>query len=113
MSLKISKYKLRKDLTKVTFRTETRNLVTITNDNITDELVALAHKNALDHCFVLTSGEKKSISQSTRPLPESLSTLNEVQTVEKDLLTAQPNKRGIVSDVVEKKKRGPKPKSKE
>ena len=113
MSLKISKYKLRKDLTKVTFRTETRNLVTITNDNITDELVALAHKNALEHCFVLTSGEKKSISQSTRQLPESLSTLNEVPTVEKDLLTAQPNKREAVSDVVEKKKRGAKPKSKE
>ena len=105
MSLKISKYKLRKDLTKVTFRTETRNLVTITNDNITDELVALANKNALEHCFVLTTGEKKSISQSTRQSLESLSTLNEVPTVEKDLLT-QPNKRETVLEVVEKKKRG-------
>lgn len=113
MSLKISKYKLRKDLTKVTFRTETRNLVTITNDNITDELVALANKNALEHCFVLTTGEKKSISQSTLQSLESLSTLNEVPTAEKDLLTAQPNKRETVSEVVEKKKRGPKPKSKE
>ena len=107
MSLKISKYKLRKDLTKVTFRTETRNLVTITNDNITDELVALAHKNALDHCFVLTSGEKKSISQSTRPLPESLSILNEVQTGENDSLTAQPNKRETALESPPKKKGRP------
>jgi len=112
MSLKISKYKLRKDLTKVTFRTETRNLVTITNDNITDELVALAHKNALEHCFVITSGEKKSISQSTRPLPESLSTLNEVPTVEKDLLTAQQNKREAAL-VTPPKKKGRPAKSKE
>ncbi len=113
MDLKISKYKLRKDLTKVTFRTETRNLVTITNDNITDELVALAHKNALEHCFVLTSGEKKSISQSTRPLPESLSTLNEVPTAEKDLLTAQPNKRETVLEVTPPKKKGRPAKSKD
>jgi len=113
MSLKISKYKLRKDLTKVIFRTDSRNLVTITDDNITDELVELAIKNDYGHCFVLTTGEKKSISQSTRQSLESLSTLNEVQTVEKDLLTAQPNKRVTVSEIVEKKKRGPKPKSKE
>lgn len=113
MSLKISKYKLRKDLQKVTFRTETRNLVTITNDNITDELVALAHKCALEHCFVLTTGEKKSISQSTRQSLGSLSTLNEVPTVEKDLLTAQPNKRETVSEVAPPKKKGRPAKSKE
>lgn len=106
MSLKISKYKLRKDLQKVTFRTETRNLVTITNDNITDELVALANKNALEHCFVLTTGEKKSISQSTLQSLESLSTLNEVPTVEKDLLTAQPNKRETALEVAPPKKKG-------
>lgn len=106
MSLKISKYKLRKDLQKVTFRTESRNLVTITNDNITDELVALAHKCALEHCFVLTTGEKKSISQSTRQSLESLSTLNEVPTVEKDLLTAQPNKRETALEVAPPKKKG-------
>jgi len=106
MSLKISKYKLRKDLQKVTFRTETRNLVTITNDNITDELVALAFKCALEHCFVLTAGEKKSISQSTLQSLESLSTLNEVPTVEKDLLTAQPNKRETALEVAPPKKKG-------
>lgn len=106
MSLKISKYKLRKDLQKVTFRTESRNLVTITNDNITDELVALAHKCALEHCFVLTAGEKKSISQSTLQSLESLSTLNEVPTVEKDLLTAQPNKRETALEVAPPKKKG-------
>ena len=113
MSLKISKYKLRKDLTKVTFRTETRNLVTITNDNITDELVALANKNALEHCFVLTTDKKKSISQSTLQSLESLSILNEVPTVEKDLLTAQPNKRETVSEVAPPKKKGRPAKSKE
>jgi len=113
MSLKISKYKLRKDLQKVTFRTESRNLVTITNDNITDELVELAFKCALEHCFVLTTGEKKSTSQSTRQLPESLSILNEVPTAEKDLLTAQPNKREIVSEVAPPKKKGRPAKSKE
>ena len=107
MSLKISKYKLRKDLTKVTFRTETRNLVTITNDNITDELVALAHKNALDHCFVLTSGEKKNISPSTTQSLESLSILNEVQTGENDSLTAQPNKRETALESPPKKKGRP------
>jgi len=106
MSLKISKYKLRKDLQKVTFRTESRNLVTITNDNITDELVALAFKCALEHCFVLTAGEKKSISQSTLQSLESLSTLNEVPTVEKDLLTAQPNKRETALEVAPPKKKG-------
>lgn len=106
MSLKISKYKLKKDLQKVTFRTESRNLVTITNDNITDELVALAHKCALEHCFVLTAGEKKSISQSTLQSLESLSTLNEVPTVEKDLLTAQPNKRETALEVAPPKKKG-------
>ncbi len=107
MSLKISKYKLRKDLNKITFRTETRNLVTITNDNITDELVALAIKNNYEHCFVVVSGEKKNISPSTTQSLESLSILNEVQTGENDSLTAQPNKRETVLELPQKKRGRP------
>jgi len=107
MSLKISKYKLRKDLNKITFRTETRNLVTITNDNITDELVALAIKNNYEHCFVVVSGEKKNISPSTTQSLEYLSILNEVQTGENDSLTAQPNKRETVLELPQKKRGRP------
>jgi len=45
-------------------------------------------------------------------LPESLSTLNEVPTVEKDLLTAQQNKREVAL-VTPPKKKGRPAKSKE
>ena len=77
------------------------------NDNIIDELVALAIKNNYEHCFVVVSGEKKNISPSTTQSLESLSILNEVQTGENDSLTAQPNKRETALESPPKKKGRP------
>jgi len=113
MDLKISKYKLVKGIGSVTFRSKSGNIVKITEDNITDELVQLAIEHDKEHCFVLITGEKKNISPSKSQFPQSLSTLTEVKIDENDSLPAQPNKRVIVSEEKPKGKRGRKPKSKD
>lgn len=113
MDLKISKYKLVKGIGSVTFRSKSGNIVKITDDNITDELVQLAIEHDKEHCFVLITGEKKNINPSKSQFPQSLSTLTEVKTDENDSLPAQPNKRVIVSEEKPKGKRGRKPKSKD
>lgn len=109
--MKISQYKLKDGISQITFKTTSGTRVLINNDNITDQLVALAEQNGRGHCFVKLSGEKKNAKQLTYPLQDAISTLTEVPTAKQDSLPAVENKRVDVSQ--EKKKRGRKPKSKE
>lgn len=114
--LKVSKYQLIPTISQITFRTESRQLVQITKDNITDELVSLAEKAGKGHCFQLVAEAKnQKKSQSTPQLNPALSILNEVKIEESDSLPAQENKReSSETPVVSKKKKsGRPPKSKE
>lgn len=106
----ISQYKFKDGISQITFKTESGQRVLITEDNISDELVKLAEINGRGHCFVKLSGEKKNAKQLNSQLQDVLLTLNEVPTVEQDLLPVVENKRETVST---QKKRGRKPKSKE
>jgi hypothetical protein len=108
--LKISKYKLKSNISQVVFRDASRNLISITNDNITDELVKIATIHGKGHCFEELKEVKKNVSQSAYPSQPVTSILNAVQTVESDL-PGVPNKRLDASTEV--KKRGRKPKLKE
>lgn len=111
--LKVSKYQFIPTVSQITFRTESRQLVQITKDNITDELVALAQKADKGHCFQLVSDVKnQKKSQSMPLLNPALSILNEVKIDENDSLPAQENKRES-SETPAKKKSGRPPKSKE
>jgi hypothetical protein len=111
--LKVSKYQFIPTVSQITFRTESSQLVQITKDNITDELVALAEKAGRGHCFQLVAESKnQKKSQSTPQLNPALSILNEVKIEESDLLPAQGNKRES-SETPAKKKSGRPPKSKE
>jgi hypothetical protein len=109
--MKISQYKLKDGIGQITFKTTSGTRVLINNDNITDQLVALAEQHGRGHCFVKLSGEKKNAKPLTYPLQDVISTLTEVPTVKQDLLPVVENKRDAV--LPEKKKRGRKPKSKE
>ncbi len=111
--MKISKYELKKGLKQVVFRASNRQLVSVTNDNITDELVALAQEYGKGHNFVEVTLQKKSLNQLRNQLQPVLSTLNEVKIEEKSSLPVQPNKRVESLQPEAKAKRGRKPKSKE
>ena len=110
---KVSKYQFIPTISQITFRTESRQLVQITKENITDELVELAKKAGKEHCFQLVTDVKnQKKSQLIPQLNPALSILNEVKIDETDSLPAQPNKRES-SETPVKKKAGRPPKSKE
>jgi len=111
--LKVSKYQFIPTVSQITFRTESRQLVQITKDNITDELVALAVSAGKEHCFQLVAEAKNQKKNQLVPqLNPALSILNEVKIDENDSLPAQENKRES-SETPAKKKSGRPPKSKE
>ena len=111
--LKVSKYQFIPTISNLVFRTESRQLVQITKDNITDELVELAKVAGKEHCFQLVSESKnQKKSQSAPLLNPALSILNEVKIDESDLLPVQENKRESL-ETPAKKKAGRPPKSKE
>ena len=106
---KVSKWKFKAGYSQVIFRTPSRNIVSINQDNITDELVKIAQDNDRGHLFEEIKDVKKKVDQLNTQSLHSLSTLNEVEIDEKDSLPVQPNKRGVL---VTKKKVGRPPKSK-
>lgn len=110
--LKVSKYQFIPTVSQITFRTGSRQLVQITKDNITDELVALAVQAGKEHCFQLVAEAKnQKKNQSVPQLNPALSILNEVKIDGNDSLPAQENKRES-SETPAKKKSGRPPKSK-
>jgi len=115
------KYKLTKGITNMTFRAGTQIVSISKETQITKELYELCCKFGKSHCFdVMTEeqGQKKSVLKSQ--LPASLSTLNEVPTVEIDLNKAQEVKQPDASlealkalHKIDKKKPGRPAKSKD
>lgn len=109
--LKISKYKLKDGISQVVFRDGSRNIISITKDNISDELVKIAIANGKENCFVELSDVKKNLNQSGYQSQPATSTLTEVPTESNDLPEV-PNKRQEAVST-EAKKRGRPAKSKE
>jgi hypothetical protein len=104
-----SKYKL-KGVSQLVFRDANRNLISITKDNITDDLAEIAIANGKAHCFEVLSEIKKNVNLKLSPLPPVTSILTEVPKEGSDLKEAQPVQEEVSTEV---KKRGRPAKSKE
>lgn len=109
--LKISKYKLKDGISQVVFRDGSRNLISITKDNISDELVKIAIANGKENCFVELSDVKKNLNLQSYQSQPAISTLTEVPSVESDLPKVPNKRQEVVSTPT--KKRGRPAKSKE
>ena len=104
-----SKYKL-KGVSQLVFRDANRNLISITKDNITDDLAEIAIANGKAHCFEVLSEIKKNVNPLPLKLQPVTSTLTEAPKGESDLKEAQPPQVEVSTEV---KKRGRPAKSKE
>jgi hypothetical protein len=99
-----------KGVSQLVFRDANRNLISITKDNITDDLAEIAIANGKAHCFEVLSEIKKNVNLKASPLPPVTLTLTEAPKGESDLKEAQPEQAEVSTEV---KKRGRPAKSKE
>lgn len=104
----ISKYKL-KGVSQLVFRDANRNIISITKDNISDDLVQIAIANGKAHCFEELTETKKNVNLKASPLQPVTLTLTEVSKDVSDLKEVQP----VQTVSTETKKRGRPAKSKE
>lgn len=99
-----SKYKLKSNISQVVFRDSSRNLISITKDNITDDLVKIAIANGKEHCFEELTETKKNANPVKLLLQPVTSTSTEAPKGENDLKEVPQ-----APAALEVKKRGRKP----
>lgn len=105
----ITKYKL-KGVSQLVFRDANRNIISITKDNITDDLVQIAIANGKAHCFEELTETKKNVSPVKLQLQPVTSTLTEAPKEKPVSLIPKESTQPVVSAPKVKGKPGRKPK---